>query len=397
MARLPYVIPYDPDFLGDGFHVPMPVPRCRGRLFQQGRPLDYIHFSLVLHAARRTALFTAHNIDGNQLKSVPRTRWALDERAGQLQLSPSAYIASDIDRGHLVRRAAVAWGSVSQADAASDSTFFYTNAAPQLSGFNREEWLALEDWTMRKATRFSSRVCVFTGPAYSTNDTIRDGARVPWAFWKVVVLRDPEDNGNDLAVAAFVMVQDQHASFGGHAPDLGLYQVSLAELGQAVGLDFGPVLGLDDFAWRRPRFRDRHAGWLRLTPTALLEHELVGSRRRRRHGLRALPHGPRVQTADPMGSEDCSCAETTTDALRDVGLELQELKETVRVLLAADTDPGAGKEALRSRFERIVGGAPTEGFHHCVLIGNARPMVLLGRARRPSRCANGRTLLAARC
>ena len=30
MARLPYIIPYDPDFLGDGFSVPLPAPGCRG-------------------------------------------------------------------------------------------------------------------------------------------------------------------------------------------------------------------------------------------------------------------------------------------------------------------------------------------------------------------------------
>ena len=54
MAQLPYVIPYDPDFLGDGFQVPLPIPAAtnageelRGRLLHGGQIFDYIHFSQI--------------------------------------------------------------------------------------------------------------------------------------------------------------------------------------------------------------------------------------------------------------------------------------------------------------------------------------------------------------
>ena len=78
MARLPYIIPYDPDFLDGGFRVDLPRPACQGKLLESGRVFDYIHFSLVMHQDRKMALYTAHNIDVSQRQSVPRTGWDLE-------------------------------------------------------------------------------------------------------------------------------------------------------------------------------------------------------------------------------------------------------------------------------------------------------------------------------
>jgi len=140
MARLPYLIPYDPDFLGGGFRVPLPQPVCQGQLLAGGEAIDYIHFSLVMHQDRRMVLFAAHNIDVSQKKSVPRDGWELDARVQTAhQTGPSAYYDNPWDRGHLVRRAAVAWGDLEEAQDASDSTFYYTNAAPQHERFNQDE------------------------------------------------------------------------------------------------------------------------------------------------------------------------------------------------------------------------------------------------------------------
>ena len=209
MARLPYVIPYDPQFLGGGFQVPMPAHRCQGRLFQAGQALDYIHFSVVLHEERQTALFTAHNVDGAQLQSVRRTDWDRDPRARQAVLGEEAYRNNDWDRGHLVRRAAVAWGPLERARDASDSTFFYTNAALQHGRFNQDEWLHLENWVLTQAAEVN-RLCVFTGPLFTTKDPqTQRGFRVPSGFWKVVVLRDPTAAGQDLSVLGFLMKQNE--------------------------------------------------------------------------------------------------------------------------------------------------------------------------------------------
>ena len=101
MARLPYLIPYDPDFLGDGFRVDLLRPSCRGRLLEAGRVFDYIHFSLVMHQDRKMALYTAHNIDVSQRQSVRRTGWNLDPRIDRAsQTGPEVYANNPWDRGH---------------------------------------------------------------------------------------------------------------------------------------------------------------------------------------------------------------------------------------------------------------------------------------------------------
>ena len=57
---------YDENFLG----IPVPMPRVAdpsivGLLDDGGDILAYEHFSIVMHARRRLALFTAANIDGS--------------------------------------------------------------------------------------------------------------------------------------------------------------------------------------------------------------------------------------------------------------------------------------------------------------------------------------------
>ncbi len=239
MARLPYLKPYDPSFLGAGFQVPLLTPQCRGRLLQAGRVFDYIHFSLVMHEDRRMALYTAHNVDVSQRRSAPRTGWDIDPRIDRAaQTGPAAYSNNPWDRGHLVRRAAVVWGSAQEARDASDSTFYYTNASLQHSRFNQDEWLKLENWVLDSAGGASSRLCVFTGPIYTKRDQFFNQFRIPSAFWKVVVLRDPTAAGDDLAALGFVMKQNEFwDSFGGAAMlDLHLYQVGIGEIGRYAGL-----------------------------------------------------------------------------------------------------------------------------------------------------------------
>ena len=193
MARLPYLIPYDPAFLGNGFQVPLPSTCCDGRLLNNGQVFDYIHFSLVMHKERRMALYTAHNIDMSQIRSASRTDWDLDPRIDTAyQVGNEAYRNNDWDRGHLVRRSAVAWGTGTEAQDASDSTFYYPVANLQLNTFNQSnsKWLGLEDWVLQQAGSFATRLCVFTGPIYTTVDEEERGVKIPAAFFKIVVLLD---------------------------------------------------------------------------------------------------------------------------------------------------------------------------------------------------------------
>lgn len=214
MARLPYEIPYDPSFLGDGFQIPLPHTCCKGTLVNSGQVLDYIHFSLVMHQDRKMALYTAHNIDYRQKNRADGSRWEIDRRIdANYQTNNDAYHSNPWDRGHLVRRDAVVWGNAQEAQDASDSTYYFTNAALQHKDFNQSnsKWLGLEDWILRKAGPYANRLCVFTGPIYTEVDqkTPR-GYTIPSAFWKVVVLRDPIADGEDLSSIAFLIAYSAH-------------------------------------------------------------------------------------------------------------------------------------------------------------------------------------------
>ncbi|NEZ65751.1 hypothetical protein D0962_23840 [Leptolyngbyaceae cyanobacterium CCMR0082] len=386
MARLPYIVPYDPNFLGDGFQVPLPIPQCRGKLVRSGGIIDYIHFSLVMHRDRKSALYTAHNIDNSQRQSVRRTGWDLDPRIERkFQTGEAAYANNEWDRGHLVRRAAVAWGTLERAAAASDSTFYFTNAALQHRKFNQDEWLALENWVLQGAGGTTSKLCVFTGPIYTQRDQFEGPYRIPSAFWKIAVLRDPTAAGNDLSAIGFVMKQNQFWNDwnGASTLNLQLYQVGIHEIGRYAGLEFGDLESLDEFEWRQPRFHDR----ARMKPIPIekaSDIKFFGDRRRTK-GIRAIRVGPPTEEEghEIAGSmkekQSCGCADPASlqEQLSSLAQQLENMREVVDDLLIIDkTDDEnqriTARRHARSVMERIVGGQKTTTgeFPDCACIGD---------------------------
>ena len=391
MARLPYVIPYDPDFLGDGFRVPLPNPCCKGKLLNGGQVIDYIHFSLVYHQDRKMTLYTAHNVDVSQKNSASRTRWDLDPRIPHdVQTGPSAYKHNHWDRGHLVRRNAVVWGDRQEAQDASDSTFYYTNASPQHERFNQEEWLFLENWVLQKAGGISSRLCVFTGPIYTDHDLFEYNTRIPSAFWKVIVIRDPSAEGDDLAALGFMMKQNELWSPWGNGKDfnLRLYQVGIQQIEEYTGINFGEISMLDEFEWRQIRFRDRS----RMKPFEISgpqDIEFNGLKRRAR-GIRALRVGKTAQLQQSslrseVQEDDCGCGKKNT--VRDkhilsLSKEVAALREMVEILLEENKGKFDKKalDSLRSLNSRVVGGTmvgPDE-YLDCCVIGDGQEYFCTG-------------------
>lgn len=388
MARLPYVIPYQEDFLGDGFQVPLLNPSCSGKLLQSGKVYDYIHFSLVMHQERKIALYTAHNIDLSQRRSADRTNWDFDQRIDKsFQTGPVAYNNNVWDRGHLVRRADVVWGNLQEAKDASDATFFYTNAAPQHENFNQEEWLFLEDWVFKKAGGIASKLCVFTGPIYTKVDIYDNNIRIPSAFWKVIVLRDPTANGDDLSALGFVMKQnDSWENWNGNKFEwLRLYQVGIQDIAGYTGIDFGEIAKFDEFEWRQARFRDR----TKMSPI-LIDNpdniEFAGDRRRAR-GIRALRvgqtgmHLPVVddenKTTTIVTTSSCGCEEHTIsleESIKSLSKQVNLLTNIVEYLLSKqdDKDDDRTLRDLRNTLFRIVGGSMVGvgEFEECACLGD---------------------------
>ncbi len=385
MARLPYVVPYDPAFLGDEFSVPMPTPKCSGGIFGGGEPIDYIHASLIMHRDRKTAIVAAHNIDvATKVVVDVNDNWSNDDRVGAFQTGKAAYQNNPWDRGHLARRAALAWGETKQeAQDASDASFFYPNASLQHEKFNRDEWAGLEDWVLDVAGAVSKRLCVFTGPIFTTVDQMTGPYRVPSAFFKVVVIREDTTSSADLVALGFVMKQNQFLEDwnGASIIDYATYQVGIKEIGGYAGLDFGVLAQLDDFVWRRPRFRERRASPpVRVAGPSDLD--LAGTRKRRARGLRAVPKRkalllPKKEVPIDKGLEDCGC--TPLEAVGpDRRLDMLVRKvEGMQILLdrllAKMPDDGPERLApeLHRQIVRVIGGqtAPSDLFPECACLG----------------------------
>ena len=387
MARLPYTIPYDENFLGNGLKVPLPVPRCGGVLYRTGEVIDYIHFSLVMHENRKSALYTAHNIDASQIQSVRRTGWDTDPRLPHdVQTDNSAYRNNDYDRGHLVRRAAVAWGASQRAKDASDSTFYYTNAALQHSTFNQSnsKWLGLENWVLQKAGGGSSRLCVFTGPIYTKIDNFERGYRIPSAFFKIIVLKDPTSNEDDLSALGFVMTQNEGWRLWRNRAltNLEPYVVSILDIEHYTGLHFGQLSTLDEYNWRQPRFRNRN----KMTPFIVNGPDDItfNGNKRRNLGIRATRHLEQELTRNGIlheaHTESCTSCSSSGN-LKDrqlwaVKTQLDNVTGLLEDLLEKEMEATGARAVrsafLRNRLQRVVGGirVPLGKYPECCAVGN---------------------------
>lgn len=230
---------YDDRFLGPT----VPPPEVRdlaevSRLEDGGHLVPYEHFSLVLHKGRRLPVFTAANVDGTPTLRRPdptkrytrkalsglgdndQERWFVDPRLRPLHQLPDRFFTKDrgsFDKGHLVRREAVAWGKTyDELRRANGDTYHVTNCSPQVGAFNRSNlgglWGRLENLVLEQSKSNDERYSVFAGPILDDQDPVFHGVddvgkvtiRIPRRYWKLIVARD----GSSLASFAFLLEQD---------------------------------------------------------------------------------------------------------------------------------------------------------------------------------------------
>lgn len=263
------------DANGNLFDVPLPrlsehlekdsvvVPkRYRAR---DGDPyvLPYHHFSVAFNKRRRTAWFSAANIDGDHPIKVVRKndRWRIDDRIDDpenpiYQMGEELYAKARTDRGHLTRFLDVAWGeSDGEAISAVADTFHFTNCTLQLDEFNqgRGRWQGLERFLLEeKARRENRRMCVFTGPVFSAHDPsyrnefMSYSTKLPLCFWKVCAI---ERHDGEVAAAGFILGQPDVTELPGVEAEFDIVaaQISIRRLAQLTRLDFGVLTGKDFF------------------------------------------------------------------------------------------------------------------------------------------------------
>lgn len=245
---------YEPAFL-DGWEIALPLATGEAekdmrelRRGGTGVELKYQNFSVIMSASRRMPMLTAVNIDGSDMRRAARlATWSFDGRLDSSdQLGDELYNRNDLDRGHMVRREDPIWGPPNLATLANADTFHFTNSCPQMAGVNQRTWHGLEDYVLQHARADGMKVNVFTGPFFSDKDLEYRGALVPLAFWKVVaiVTEDGRPSATAYKVSQVRELEELEFVYAGYLT----YQISVQQVIDATGIDFGPLVEYDGFS-----------------------------------------------------------------------------------------------------------------------------------------------------
>lgn len=280
---------FQADFLGTGHEVHLPslspaLSKAASKLLDaQGKVtthtvLHYHNYSLVMHAARRFAIYTAANVRADQRYNVgrPTDVWRTDPRIPiEHQVTDFYYKSNQFDRGHLTRREDLEFGkTLNDAFASAADTCHWTNCTPQHAKFNqnKELWQGIERYLLEGAIKTGKyHTQVFTGPILDEDDPVYErvpGIQYPVRFWKVVATVDRSDQ---LFATAYLLDQsDVIAQYGIEATEVpfGAYktfQVRIDEIERLTGLHFtygkkkAALTDLDPLATAAPRASRRGA------------------------------------------------------------------------------------------------------------------------------------------
>jgi len=219
--------------------------------------LAYRHFSVVMHKARRFAIYSAANVDfsGRFQLTRPKDVWRFDPRiAPEAQVGEAFYENNQFDRGHLTRREDQEYGATQSnaLDAAAD-TCHWSNCTPQHARFNegRELWQGIERHILENAVaKDNFKAQVITGPVFEPKDPALPGfAETPYPlrYWKVVAAINASGK---LFATAYVLDQRQTiAEFGLRgAPELPFtpyktFQTTIAAIEKLSQLTFTGTKG----------------------------------------------------------------------------------------------------------------------------------------------------------
>lgn len=207
-------MPYNPSFISDcKIALPILSDQLLSHAFEEGKPVDHIGYTFVFNQTRQLAFYTAHNIDGTALLSnISRDdRFRNDpDIPSNIQLkNRQGYLNNAWDRGHLVKRTAMHWGSdIDVATEADSETFYWTNIVPQHEHLHDHPWGKIEDWMVELIKTSEKKVSIFTGPVFSEDDPLipneaNEIARVPAGFWKIIAFK----NNQRLTSAGFLIWQ----------------------------------------------------------------------------------------------------------------------------------------------------------------------------------------------
>lgn len=247
---------YNPEFLGAGAQK-VNFPTLTDALETEAvrliaAPEEYIlhynNYSVVMHAKRKFAIYSAANLRFAERyeMSRPADVWRVDPRIkGEYQIQNWYYANNKFDRGHLTRREDLEFGKTPKdALQSAGDTCHWTNCTPQHERFNqnREIWQGIERYILETSIlegNFDAQV--ITGPVLDPGDPEYKGVQYPLQYWKVVAAL--KSNGDLFATAYIASQDDVIARFGIEAitdpfGPYQHYQVKIGEIERLTGLRF---------------------------------------------------------------------------------------------------------------------------------------------------------------
>lgn len=247
---------YEPDFLGGGA-LRVGFPKLSASLQAVAAPLvapfkgnilHYHNYSVVMHAERRFAIYSAANVSfGNRFEmSRPPDVWRRDPRIlDKHQIENFYYQSNQFDRGHLTRREDLEFGKTpKEALGSAGDTCHWTNCTPQHAKFNqnKEIWQGIERHVLETSIvegRFDAQI--ITGPVFDEGDPEYKKIPYPLRYWKVVAAVD--SNGALFATAFIASQEEVIDQFGIEVIEVPVgpfktFQVKISEVERLTGLTF---------------------------------------------------------------------------------------------------------------------------------------------------------------
>ncbi len=191
-------------------------------------------YSLGYSGFMRSALWVCEIIEANELTgdAKRKNRFKADPLIpGQWQSQLSDYKYSGFDRGHLA-----AAGNYKHDQELNNESFYLSNMAPQVPGFNQQIWRELEELSREYVDEFDTGIYVITGGFLEDHRELRSiGANkvvVPSHFYKILVR---ESYGEHTSLA-FVLENRKHR----RPFHFAAFLVSIDSIEARTGQDFFP-------------------------------------------------------------------------------------------------------------------------------------------------------------
>ncbi len=194
--------------------------------------VHHTYYVLSYNEGHEQAEWVFYKLTPDMIKgqAVRKNNFRKDPKVRSGSASPSDYVGSGYDRGHLCPAA-----SMKQNQQAIDNTFYMSNISPQIPAFNRGGWRELEEW-VRDWALIDSVLYVVTGvifPDSTKTEVTRIGKNrvtVPTHFYKIVY--SPKQD----STIAFIMPNKKAAK------NILTYTISVDSIKQYTSFDFNILL-----------------------------------------------------------------------------------------------------------------------------------------------------------